>query len=252
MVTGIVGENVYDEFIEISQQVKIRIQELTADNFVKPRELIQKLKTAPDAVSKYIRENLSVKNVLEIDYMGADVDEYVLGKKLAAAFNYFLQNAIREPNVFYDSDRFQNVTFSPETQDLIRQKPNPQSADMYRLNLHLLAAAYPDEIHVAMTSHDADLADFDFQRIYPGLKRYEIVLPPVIINNLLLMVIIMVVGVFYSHRIAGPLYRMEQDIIRVLSGEKNVTIKLRKKDKLKPFAEQLNRLIHEIEKMREK
>ncbi len=252
MITGLAGENVYDEFIEISQQVKIRIQELSDDDFVKPRELVEKIKTAPDAVSKYIRENLSVKDILEIDYSGAGVDDYELRKKLESAFNYFLQNTIREPMILYSPDRFRGVTLSAETQELIRKKPNPQSADAYRLNLRLLAAAYSDEIQVTVATADSDLTDFEFQRIFPGLKRYELVLPPVIINNLVLMVIIMVVGVFYSHRIAGPLYRMEQDIVRVLSGDKNVKIKIRQKDKLKPFAEQLNRLINEIEKLRGK
>ena len=81
----------------------------------------------------------------------------------------------------------------------------------------------------------------------PPVNRVELVLPPLLINNLIILVLIAVIGIFYSHRIAGPAYRMEQDIARVLSGETGVAIRLRKKDKLKSLANKINLLIKELE-----
>jgi methyl-accepting chemotaxis protein len=251
-VTGLVGENAYDEFIEITQQVKMKIQPIRDDDIVKPNELAQKIKDAPDPVSKYIRQNLSVKDLLEIDYTGKDVDEFEIRKKLQSALNTFLQNAVRRAETFYTEDRFRGVFLPKDLEELARKKQNPQSLETYSLNLRLLAAAYPDELKMTLDQKPSSLVDFEFQRAIPGLKRYELVLPPVIINNLLLMLIIIIVGIFYSHRIAGPIYRLEQDIMRVLGGERNVQIRLRQKDKLKPLAEQINRLINEFEKIRGK
>jgi methyl-accepting chemotaxis protein len=250
--TGLVGENAYNEFIEITHQVKMRIQPLTDASIVKPKELAQKIKEAQDPVTKYIRDNLTVKDLLEIDYSGATIDEFEIQKKLKTALNVFLQNAIRHSDVFYSEDRFKQVTLAGDLAALVKQKLNPQSADMYRLNLRLLASAFPAELTIDFNAKPESYVDFDFQKVTSGIKRFELVLPPVIINNLLLMVIIIVVGIFYSHRIAGPIYRLEQDIARVLSGERNVQVKLRTKDKLKPLAEQINRLINEFEKVRGK
>lgn len=81
----------------------------------------------------------------------------------------------------------------------------------------------------------------------PPINRAELILPPLLINNLIIVVMIAGIGIFYSHRIAGPVYRMEQDIGRVLSGEKGVAIRLRKKDKLKSLAAKINLLIKELE-----
>jgi methyl-accepting chemotaxis protein len=252
MVTGLVGENAYDEFIEISQQVVIHIQPLKDDDITAPKELAEKIKNAADPVSKYIRDNLSVKNILEIDYTSPNLDEFEIQKQLTSALNFFLQNAIRRSEKFYSEERFKGITLSREVEELTKSKLNPQSEQMYNLNLRLLAAAFQQELKITPAVHPKDLTNFEFQRTIPGLKRYELVLPPVVINNLLLMAIIIVVGIFYSHRIAGPIYRIEQDVLRVLSGERGVQIRLRKKDKLKTLAEQINKLINELEKARGK
>ena len=82
----------------------------------------------------------------------------------------------------------------------------------------------------------------------PPVNRIELILPPIIINNLIIILIISVIGVFYSHRIAGPVFRMEKDINRVLQGEKGVVVKLRKKDKFKALADNINQLIGKAEK----
>jgi methyl-accepting chemotaxis protein len=78
--------------------------------------------------------------------------------------------------------------------------------------------------------------------------RFKLVLPPILNNNLVIMIIISVLGIFYSHRIAGPVYRMQQDIEKALGGEKGVRVQLRKGDKLKDLATKVNALIEAYEK----
>lgn len=89
-------------------------------------------------------------------------------------------------------------------------------------------------------------------KIVPGVKRMHLVVPPILINNLLLMVVVSIFGVRYSHRLAGPAYRMMSDIRRVLDGEKDVRIHLRDRDKLRELADRINELIDRFEEERKR
>jgi signal transduction histidine kinase len=51
-----------------------------------------------------------------------------------------------------------------------------------------------------------------------------------------------------SHRIAGPIYRLEKDLQDIAKGNFSMRIKFRKKDELKSIAEGINRILDEIEK----
>jgi signal transduction histidine kinase len=46
-----------------------------------------------------------------------------------------------------------------------------------------------------------------------------------------------------SHRVAGPLYRMEKELDEIIAGNKSAPIKLRKKDEFKILADKINKLI---------
>ena len=84
--------------------------------------------------------------------------------------------------------------------------------------------------------------------VLPPVKRINIVLPPILINNLLILVLIVIFGIFSSHKIAGPAYRMIADIQQVLDGNTSVRVQLRQKDSLKDLAERVNDLIEAFEK----
>jgi methyl-accepting chemotaxis protein len=77
-----------------------------------------------------------------------------------------------------------------------------------------------------------------------------VVLPPLLLNDLAIMVLVIVVGIFTTHRIAGPIYRLESDIDRVLSGERGVRTRLRRKDAFPDLAEKVNQLIERIDDQR--
>ncbi|MBN1412410.1 MAG: hypothetical protein JW969_16300 [Spirochaetales bacterium] len=84
----------------------------------------------------------------------------------------------------------------------------------------------------------------------PPINRLEIVLPPILINNVIIVLMISIIGIFYSHKIAGPAYRIEKEIAQVLDGKTGIKIRLRKTDKLKTLAEKVNLLIAELDKHR--
>ena len=77
-----------------------------------------------------------------------------------------------------------------------------------------------------------------------------VVLPPLLLNDLAVMVLVIVVGIFTTHRIAGPIYRLESDIDRVLSGERGVRARLRRGDAFPDLAEKVNQLIERIDDQR--
>ncbi|MGA2641111.1 MAG: hypothetical protein ABSG21_09430 [Spirochaetia bacterium] len=77
-----------------------------------------------------------------------------------------------------------------------------------------------------------------------------VILPPLLLNDLAIMVVVIVVGIRMSHRIAGPVYRIAEDIDRVLAGERGVRVTLRQKDALADLAEKVNQLIEHIDKAR--
>jgi hypothetical protein len=76
-------------------------------------------------------------------------------------------------------------------------------------------------------------------RDIPGVNRIELILPPLLINNLVTMMFVILIGIVTSHRIAGPAFRMQQEIARVIAGEKGVRVRLRKKDSFHERIEQL-------------
>ena len=74
----------------------------------------------------------------------------------------------------------------------------------------------------------------------------DFILPAVLLSSIVVIVVIgiatIAVTLFTSHRIAGPLYRMEKDIEEVASGNLTKQFSLRKADEIKALAEGLNDL----------
>ncbi len=71
--------------------------------------------------------------------------------------------------------------------------------------------------------------------------------PPILVNDLVIMLLLIIAGIFVTHRIAGPVYRVQCDIDRVLAGEKNVRVRFRKRDAFPELAEKVNKLIERID-----
>ncbi|WDP92949.1 MAG: methyl-accepting chemotaxis protein [Desulfobacter sp.] len=75
----------------------------------------------------------------------------------------------------------------------------------------------------------------------------QAIMPSVILTNLITLGLIslgaVVVMVYFSHRIAGPLFRFEKDLMRVAAGDLSVNINLRKKDQLTDLSSALNHMV---------
>jgi len=72
----------------------------------------------------------------------------------------------------------------------------------------------------------------------------DFILPAVLLSSGVVIVLIgisaVAVTLFTSHKIAGPLYRIEKDIEEVASGNLNKRVNLREGDEIKALAESLN------------
>jgi methyl-accepting chemotaxis protein len=84
----------------------------------------------------------------------------------------------------------------------------------------------------------------------PDPRVLLVILPPLLLNDLAIMVVVILIGVILSHRIAGPVYRIAEEIDRVLSGERGVRVSLRRKDALEDLAQKVNQLIEHIDDAR--
>lgn len=62
----------------------------------------------------------------------------------------------------------------------------------------------------------------------------------------LILVIFAVVGMFLSHRVAGPLYRVERVAEELSKGNLDVSVQFRKSDELRHLADSLNKMINGI------
>jgi len=63
--------------------------------------------------------------------------------------------------------------------------------------------------------------------------------------------LIIAISIAIFHRMAGPIFSMEQTIDRIVQGEKVEFIRLRKNDELKGLAEKINELITLIKELKE-
>ncbi|MEA3489423.1 MAG: HAMP domain-containing protein [Candidatus Omnitrophota bacterium] len=74
----------------------------------------------------------------------------------------------------------------------------------------------------------------------------DFILPAVLLASVVMIVLIglatIAATLFTSHRIAGPLYRLEKDIEEITSGNLKKRFHLRKTDEIKALAESLNNM----------
>lgn len=87
-------------------------------------------------------------------------------------------------------------------------------------------------------------------RATPPTTRWKLILPVVIINNTVILVLLGALALWYSHKFAGPAFRIKSVISRSLAGEPDIRIHLRDGDELKDLAEQINKLLEQLDRRR--
>lgn len=83
----------------------------------------------------------------------------------------------------------------------------------------------------------------------------DLLFPAVLLSCLLSTLIGFVLSLFYPHHIAGPLYRIEKDVLRIGEGDLTVNISLRKGDEVMDLAGNINIMVsglrEKIERIKE-
>ncbi len=71
----------------------------------------------------------------------------------------------------------------------------------------------------------------------------EILWLPMLVSTLLGIFLVLVFGLFYSHRIAGPLFNLKRTMRRVGEGNLKATMKIRKNDEFHDVEESFNQMV---------
>jgi signal transduction histidine kinase len=102
---------------------------------------------------------------------------------------------------------------------------------LYYLILHIMAEeiVFPDAI--------ASL-------LFPAIQKINII---ILIGLPVLFFVILILGLFLSHRIAGPVFRLERDLEEIAEGHFDRRIAFRKKDEMRSVAEKVNRLLDKVQ-----
>ena len=77
-------------------------------------------------------------------------------------------------------------------------------------------------------------------------KIGEVMLPILVAGSLTSIIAGLLLALFLPQKIAGPIYRIEQDLLQVGTGDLTKTITLRSADILKDFAESANTTVDEF------
>jgi len=76
--------------------------------------------------------------------------------------------------------------------------------------------------------------------LMPVLRKVNLLL---LISIPLILLIVWIIALELSHRLAGPVYRIERELEEISEGKKSGPLKLRRKDELKPLVDKINKII---------
>jgi len=109
----------------------------------------------------------------------------------------------------------------------------------------LLAGGVLSTILVFVFSRGTLTSSFDHSRLMIR-NTAEAIMPTLVVTNLVTLCIITLAAIgvtlFVSHRIAGPMFRFEQDLKKIAQGDLAVRIHLRQKDQFSEMAKAFNEM----------
>ncbi|MFH1406541.1 MAG: HAMP domain-containing protein [Candidatus Omnitrophota bacterium] len=80
--------------------------------------------------------------------------------------------------------------------------------------------------------------------LVPATEKVNTIL---LIGMPVIFILLVLWGIVWSHRLAGPVYRLEKELDKVGKGDFSVRIKFRKKDELQELAQHLNKVLDHLE-----
>lgn len=100
-------------------------------------------------------------------------------------------------------------------------------------------------LHAAVASGDAKTLRLLLKGKTPFVPtdRFMLALPVAGLVAGIFLILSFLMGMLYSHKLAGPIYRIEKSILQLLNGVQNFRVSLRKKDEFKKLADTMNRMV---------
>ncbi len=90
------------------------------------------------------------------------------------------------------------------------------------------------------TSFGSNSYSILYMKIVDGKEKIiepiNIVLPIILLSSLITVIISIILSLLYSHKIAGPVYRLKTSSKDLLRGKKNISFKVRKKDEFQDLS----------------
>lgn len=94
-----------------------------------------------------------------------------------------------------------------------------------------------------MMAQELAFPDAIYAHLVPVLKKIGYIM---LIGLPIIFLLILFWGIIISHKFAGPIHRLEEDLAKILGGDLSVRIRFRKRDRLENLALQLNKLLEEF------
>jgi methyl-accepting chemotaxis protein len=118
-----------------------------------------------------------------------------------------------------------------------------------RFCLLILAGVIVSTILLLFFSQDTLTSSFQHSRLVIE-NTSKAILPALIYTNLITLGLVsfatIIVTLFVSHKIAGPLFRLEKELKEIGEGDLTKKVRLRDKDQLTSMAESLNKMTHSL------
>ncbi len=100
---------------------------------------------------------------------------------------------------------------------------------------------------VILYFYSRTVVDTDYLSFAPEVRKVSEVLLPVLLAASLTSIIVgLLLALFLPQKIAGPIFRIEQDLLQIRTGDLTKVITLRCADVLKELAQSVNMAMHDI------
>lgn len=100
-------------------------------------------------------------------------------------------------------------------------------------------------LQATLMAKELGLPEAIYGHLIPVLKQVNLFLA---VSLPISFLIIFFYGVIVSHRLAGPIFRLEKDLDRIITGDHSVRIRFRRHDCLDSLAIKLNKVFEKLPK----